>query len=264
VRQGLKNMGFAGHTSTHDFQILAAGEVFDRVDIAYVIGLEARGMSPCARAYMESGRVRICEWSNFSLAARLKAAAMGIPFLPTRNLLGTDTFRYSAAKVMPCPFTDKNLVLQPALYPDVAVIHVHEADIHGNCRIRGGVVSDNDLACASKRLIITAERIISNDEIRNDPDRTVIPFYMVDAVCEVPFGAYPSAMPYEYFSDEAHLKEWLMVQNDQAKFTAFLKRNIYECPDHETYIKLNGGRKKIKELKAKELLHHKEGIHAEL
>ena len=145
VRQGRKNMGFAGHTSTHDFQILAAGEVFNRVDIAYIIGLEARGMSQCARAYMESGQVKICEWSNFSLAARLKAAAMGIPFLPTRNMIGTDTFKYSAGKIMTCPFTGKTLALQPALYPDASVIHVHEADISGNCRIQGIVISDDDL-----------------------------------------------------------------------------------------------------------------------
>jgi len=264
VRQGKKNMGFAGHTSTHDFQILAAGEVFNRVDIAYIIGLEARGMSPCAKSYMESGRVKICEWSNFSLAARLKAAAMGIPFLPTRNMMGTDTFRYSAGKTMICPFTDKTLALQPALYPDVSVIHVHEADITGNCRIRGIVISDDDLARASKKLIITTERLIHNDEIRNDPARTVIPYYLVDAVCEVPYGAYPTGMPYEYYSDEKHLKQWLTVQKNPTAFKSFLKSNIYDCPDHAAYIELSGGIDRIQELRAKELLLHKEEIHAEL
>lgn len=264
VRQRRKNMGFAGHTSTHDFQILAAGEVFDRVDIAYIIGLETRGMSPCARSYIESGRVKICEWSNFSLAARLKAAAMGIPFLPTRNMIGTDTFKYSAGKTMICPFTEKTLALQPALYPDVSVIHVHEADIHGNCRIQGILISDDDLARASKKLIITTERLIHNDEIRNDPSKTVIPYYLVDAVCEVPNGAYPTGMPYEYYSDEAHLKEWLTVQKDQAAFMSFLKRNIYECPDHAAYIELSGGIDRIQVLRARELMLHKEENHAGL
>ena len=93
----------------------------------------------------------------------------------------------------------------PALYPDVAAIHVHEADRFGNCRIRGTSVADFDLARAAKRLIITCERLIPNDEIRRDPTRTVIPFYCVDAVCEVPFGSYPGNMPYEYFSDEEHI-----------------------------------------------------------
>jgi glutaconate CoA-transferase, subunit A len=264
VRQGRKNMGFAGRTSTHEFQILAAGEVFDRVDIAYIIGMESRGMSPFARAYMESGRVKICEWTNFSLAARLKAAAMGIPFLPTRNMLGTDTLHQSGAKVVTCPFTGKKLVLQPALYPDVAVIHVHEADIYGNCRIRGTIVSDDDLAGASRKLIVTTERLIPTEEIRNEPGLTSIPYFLVDAVCEVPYGAYPTGMPGEYFSDEAHLKEWLTAQGEGADFASFLKRVIHDCPDHAAYIDLMGGTDRIKELRARELMLHKEGIREEL
>ncbi|MBP1722328.1 MAG: atoD, partial [Deltaproteobacteria bacterium] len=107
VRQRRKNLTFAGHTSTHDFQILAAGEVFNRCDIAYIIGLEARGLSPNARRYMESGKVESCEWTNYGMALRFKAAAMGVSFLPGRNMMGTDTFRYSAAKVVKCPFTGK-------------------------------------------------------------------------------------------------------------------------------------------------------------
>ncbi len=258
VRQGRKNMGFAGHTSTHDFEVLSAGEVFNRVDIAYIIGLEARGLSPCARRYMESGKVEITEWTNYSLAARLKAAAMGVPFVPTRNVLGTDTFHYSAGKVVKCPFTGKRLMLQPALYPDVSVIHVHEADIYGNSRIKGITISDLDLARATKRLIITTERLISNDEIRRDPSLTSIPFYLVDAVCEVRYGAYPGNMPYEYFSDEEHLQEWLKAERDPDAFKEFLKLNIYDCKDHAEYIELHGGIKRMNELRAKEFLIHKE------
>ena len=258
VRQGRKNMGFAGHTSTHDFEVLSAGEVFNRVDIAYIIGLEARGLSPCARRYMESGKVEITEWTNYSLAARLKAAAMGVPFVPTRNVLGTDTFHYSAGKVVECPFTGKKLMLQPALYPDISVIHVHEADIYGNARIKGITISDLDLARASKRLIITTERLISNEEIRRDPSLTSIPFYLVDAVCEVRYGAYPGNMPYEYFSDEEHLQEWLKAERDPEVFKEFLKRNIYDCKNHAEYIELHGGIEKMNELRTKEFLIHKE------
>ncbi|MBW2367959.1 MAG: CoA transferase subunit A [Deltaproteobacteria bacterium] len=258
VRQGRKNMGFAGHTATHDMEILSAGEVFNRLDVAYVVGLEARGLSTCSRKYVESGKVQVTEWTNYSLTMRMKAAAMGVPFLPTRNLMGTDTFAYSAAKTIACPFTGKKLVALPALYPDVAFIHVHEADIYGNSRFRGIAVSDIDLANASKRLIITAERLISTDEIKRDPSATKIPYHLVDAVCEVPYGAYPGTMPYEYFSDEAHLKEWLTVERDLEKFKEFLNRNIYDCPDHETYIQRNGGSTKMRELRAKEMLLFKE------
>src|SRR5437870_947011 len=197
VRQGKQDLSFAGHTATHDFQILCAGNLtghgrtLARVDVAYVVGLEARGLSPHARRVMESGEVEVCEWSNYAMAVRLRAAASGVPFLPARTMLGTDTFRRGAARVMTCPFTGETLVALPALYPDVAVIHVHEADRFGNARIRGTTVADLDLARAAKTLIVTCERLIPNDAVRRDPTQTVIPFFCVDAVCEVPYGSYP-------------------------------------------------------------------------
>ncbi|MBT4364567.1 MAG: CoA transferase subunit A [Desulfobacterales bacterium] len=258
VRQGRKKMGFAGHTATHDMEILSAGEVYDRLDVAYVVGLEARGLSPCSRKYVESGKVEVTEWTNYSLTARLKAAAMGVPFVPIRNIMGTDTFKYSASKIIECPYTGKKLAAMPALYPDVSVIHVHEADIYGNSRFKGIAVSDLDLANASKRLIITTEKLITHDEIARDPSSTRIPFHLVDAVCEVPFGAYPGTMPYEYFSDEDHLKEWMSVEKDSEKFKEFLDKNLYTCADHEEYIARNGGSAKMRELRVKEMLIYKE------
>src|SRR5437899_1452789 len=125
LRQGKRDLGLAGHTATHDFQILCAGNLtgrgktLTRVDVAYVVGLEARGLSPHARRVLESGEVACTEWSNYTLAVRFKAAAMGVPFLPVRSLLGTDTFRHSAARVVACPFTGQKVALVPALYPDV-------------------------------------------------------------------------------------------------------------------------------------------------
>lgn len=254
VRQGRKNMGFAGHTSTHDFQILCAGKVFNRCDIAYIIGLEARGLSSNARRYMESGDVEVCEWSNYSLSARLKAAAMGVSFVPTRNIMGTDTFKFSGAKVIQCPYTGTRYVAMPALFPDISAIHVHEADIYGNCRVRGITVSDLDLARASKRLIITAERIVHNDVIRSEPSYTVIPFYLVDAVCEVPYGSYPGNMYSEYFSDEEHLREWLKAEREPEEFRKFLDTHIYNCNDHFDYLEVNGGFAKMQQLRQKELM----------
>lgn len=258
VRQKKKHMGFAGHTATHDMQILSAGQVYDRLDVAYVVGLEARGLSTCSRKYLESGNVQVTEWTNYGLALRLKASAMGLSFLPARNMMGTDTFHHSAARIVICPFTGKKMVLLPALCPDVSIIHVHEADVYGNCRFKGISVADIDLANASKRVIITAERLISNHEIRRDPSATKIPFHLVDAVCEVPGGAYPGTMAYEYFSDEDHLNEWLAVEKKPEEFKAFLDRNIFGCKNHEAYIALNGGNARMRRLRAKELLLHKE------
>ncbi len=260
VRQRKQNLSFAGHTATHDFQILAAGNLTGRgkgavrVDSAYIIGLEARGLSPHARRVIESGEVEVTEWTNYALAVRLQAAAMGVPFLPTRTMLGTDTLHRSAAKVIECPFTGEKLVALPALSPDVAAIHVQEADRFGNCRISGTTVADLELARAAKRVIITCERLITTDEIRRDPNRTVIPFFCVDAVCEVPFGSYPGNMPGEYFSDEDHLRRWLEVEKEIDGFKRFLDEFIFGVADFGVYLTKCGGLPRLQELRRQELL----------
>lgn len=260
VRQAPQNLGFAGHTATHDFQVLCAGngtgrgKLLAKIDVAYIVGLEARGLSPHARRVMESGEVQVTEWTNYTLAVRFEAAARGVPFLPVRSLLGTDTFRHSAACVITCPFTGEKLAALPALYPDVAAIHVHEADRYGNCRILGTTVADLDLARAARRLIITCERLVPGDEIRRDPSRTSIPFFCVDAVCEVPFGSYPGNMPYEYFSDEEHLCRWLEAEKDPAAYRAFLERHLFGVRDFAEYLQVCGGLPRLQELRRQELL----------
>lgn len=253
VRQGRKGLGLSGHTATHDFQILAAGDCLDRCDVAYVVGLEARGLSRIARRAFESGRVQAVEWTNAALAWRYRAAAMGIPFIPARVMLGTDTGTRSAAKLIACPFTGLPLAALPALYPDVGMIHVHRADIHGNCQIDGIEVSDRDMARAARRLIITCERLVPAEEIRREPHRTVIPHFCVDAVCEVPYGSYPGNMAGEYFSDEEHLREWLEAQADDAAFSAFLDRYLYGPEDFQAYVALIGQERLLK-LRRLELL----------
>ena len=259
LRQRKANLGFAGHTTTHDFQIITAGnrggrKLLARLDAAYIVGLEARGLSPQARRVMESGTIQVCEWSNYALACRLHAAAMGVPFIATRNMLGTDTFQYSAAKEITCPFTNKKLAALPALYPDVALIHVHQCDRYGNCRINGIAVADLELARASKCVIITTERIITTDQIRQHPEATLIPSLCVDAVCPVRYGSYPGNMPGEYFSDEQHLAQWLKVEKDEAQLDAFLDKYIYGVDDFESYLELCGGAERMEELRKQELL----------
>jgi len=254
VRQRKKNLGLAGHTATHDFQILVAGRCINRCDVAYVIGLEARGLSRTAREAIEKGEIEVTEWTNAALAWRYKAAAMGISFIPTRTMLGTDTVKYSAAVEMECPFTGKKYLALPALFPDVALIHVHRADVYGNCQIDGIMVSDYDLARAAKRLIVTTERLVPEEVIRREPHRTVIPYYLVDAVIEVPYGSYPGNMPYEYFSDESHLQEWLRVEKDPEELARFLERNIYGVEEFWEYVQLNGGLKRMAELRRQEVL----------
>jgi glutaconate CoA-transferase subunit A len=254
VRRRRTHLGFAGHTATHDFQILAAGRCFDRCDAAYIVGLELRGLSPCARRYMESGEVRVAEWSNATLGWRFKAAAMGVPFLPVCTLLGTGTFEKSAAKRIRCPFTGLTLAAVPALFPDVGIIHVHRADIYGNAQVDGIGIADWDLARASKRLILTTERIVSTGEIRAEPSKTLVPYWLVDAVCHVPYGSFPGNMPYEYYSDEAHLAEWMEAGKTQAALDRFLDKYIHGPREFAEYLELAGGEKRLAELREMEPL----------
>jgi len=254
VRQRKRHLGVSGHTATHDFQILAAGGCIDRCDVAYVVGLEARGLSRVARRLFEDGAIQATEWTNAALAWRYRAAAMGIPFIPARVMLGTDTLRHSAAKVITCPYTGMKLVALPALYPDVAIIHVHRADCYGNCQIDGINVADSDLARAAKRVIITTERLVPPEEIRRKPHRTAIPFFCVDAVIEVPYGSYPGNMPYEYFSDEEHLREWLAAEQDPDTFRRFMDKYIYGTRDFHEYLELCGGIEKLRRLRVQELM----------
>ncbi len=257
VRQKKKNLGLAGHTATHDFQILVAGKCIDRCDIAYIIGLEARGLSKAARKAVESGNMDITEWTNAALTWRYKAAAMGLSFMPVRCMLGTDTEKYSASMKMECPFTGAKYLAVPALYPDVGIIHAHRADVYGNCQVDGIMVADADLARAARRLIITTERLVPNEFIRRDPAKTVIPYYLVDAVIEVPFGSYPGNMAYEYFSDEDHLREWLKVDGDEEALAAFMDKHIYGVKDFNGYLDTIGGLTRLQELRIQENLLEK-------
>ena len=142
------------------------------------------------------------------------------------------------------------------LQSHVAILHVHRADRYGNCRIRGTTVADLELARAAKAVIVTCERLVPHEEFRRDPSRTAIPFFCVDAVCEVPYGSYPGNMPYEYFSDEAHLRQWLEAEKDLATFQRFLDEYVYGVADFAAYLHKFGGLPRLQELRRQEFLLH--------
>jgi len=123
---------------------------------------------------------------------RFRAGAMAVPFLPMRSMMGSDVIaQLPDTRQIECPFTGEKLVLVPALNPDFALIHVQRCDAYGNAQIDGLPFMDLDLAMAANRVILTTERIISNDQIRRAPDQTKIPFLAVEAVVEVPYGCAP-------------------------------------------------------------------------
>ncbi|WP_022669659.1 CoA transferase subunit A [Hippea alviniae] len=226
---------------------------FEECDISYGMALEALGISKMARRCFETGKVKVTEWSNGTLAWRVKAAAMGLSFIPARSILGTDTFKYSAAKEIKCPFTGKTYAAIPAVYPDIVFIHVHAADKYGNSFIKGTTLVDVELAEASKTVIVTTERLVPTEFFRDDPLRTTIPFYLVDAVVEVPYGAHPGGMPYEYHMDVDFLKNMLKAAQNEDTYEKFIKKYILDCENFEDFLQLTGGLEKMRKLRQKVL-----------
>jgi acyl CoA:acetate/3-ketoacid CoA transferase len=142
-----------------------------------------------------------------------------------------------------CPFTGEKLCLLPALILDVGFIHVHRADKYGNCQIDGISGFAAEMARASKRLIISAEEIVDEGVIRSQPDRTIIPYYLVDAVIEAPFGSHPGEMTGLYERDEQHIKNYATTSKDESLLQNYLKKWIYSIKNHKEYLDLVGTKK---------------------
>jgi acyl CoA:acetate/3-ketoacid CoA transferase alpha subunit len=248
VRQGKRDLRVAGQGVTELALWLGAG-LIKTLDLTY-IGLEVYGTSSTLRRQVESGQIeKVVEWSNGGLTWRFKATSMGVPFVPIRAMLGTDTLKYSAAKVVECPFTGQKVCLVPALILDVGLIHVHRADRYGNAQIEGISGFAFEMARASKRLIISAEEIVDTEEIRRYPDHTIIPYYLVDGVVHAPFGSHPGEMVYMYQRDEDQLREWVEASKTEEGTQAYLNKYVYEVADHEAYLDLVG-REWLEALKA--------------
>lgn len=239
IRQGITDLRVAGQ-GVFELDLLLAASLVKALDHTY-IGLEVYGISNCLRREVESGRLEHCvEWSNAALAWRFKAAAMGVPFIPTRSMLGTDTLKYSAAKVVEDPFTGDPIALLPALILDVGLIHVHRADKYGNAQIDGISGFAYELARASKRLLVSTEEIVPTEEIRARSDRTINPYYLVDAVIHAPYGSHPGEMCYLYERDEPQLKSWVKASKDPQTAQAYLEKYIYNVKNHQEYLDLIG------------------------
>jgi acyl CoA:acetate/3-ketoacid CoA transferase alpha subunit len=250
VRQRKRDLTVIGKTAVHDIDILIGGGCVSRVEVAYAFGHELRGLSPCGRRAVESGQVKVTgEISNAGFQWRFLAAAMGVPFMPVRSMLGTDTIKHSSARVIEDPWSGKPIGLVPACYPDVALFHVHRCDQYGNAQIDGIMVEDFELARAARRLIITTEEIIDHEEIQRQPWRTVIPFYLVDAVIEVPFGAHPTEMSVTYYFDEEHIAHWLEVSKTPEGTRQYFEEYVFGVPDFDAYLEKVGGLRKLAHLK---------------
>lgn len=255
VRQKKRELVIGGKTAVHDSDILIGAGCVDKIEVAYSFGHELRGLSPASRRAVEEGQVKVAaENSNAGLQWRWLAGMMGIPFMPSRVLLGTDTFQKSSSKIIADPWSGKPICLIPAANPDVAIIHVHLADIYGNAQIEGTLIEDFELARASRRVILTCEKIVDSEKIRKKPWQTIIPYFVVDAIIETPYGSHPCQMPGLYYFDEEHISEWLTLSQTPEGTNKYFEKYVFGARNFDEYLTLVGGVKKLRKLKRIELL----------
>lgn len=204
--------------------------------------------SPWFMERFEAGEFQIEDYSNLSISLMLMAGALGLPFMPTRSLLGTDylSSRYlpqprgflgdKKAQVIQSPFGGEDVVALPALKPDVSCVHVQWADEEGNAAFWGGHGEVKWALWASERIVISADEIVPAGVLRSDPHRTIIPGFRVDAVVHTPFGALPSGLP-GYYRDATPLQvERGAAIRSREGFEAFMAEWIDGCSDHEAFL----------------------------
>jgi glutaconate CoA-transferase subunit A len=220
---------------------LVAGAVSRIVTSWMGIGLPW-GLSRIQREFVETGRVDFEEWSHLGLGLRYRAAAMGVPFLPSLTMLGSDLMEVGGSRTIRCPYTDRTLHAVPALFPDVALLHVHRADRLGNCQVDGYPHMDADIARAAATVLVTAEEIVSEDEIRRHPDRTLIPGFLVDALAHAPYGSYPHECYGAYDAEPAHFTAYVDAVRERGAdaVAEYLARYVYAPADHAGYLALFG------------------------
>jgi glutaconate CoA-transferase subunit A len=243
IRARKKKLTFArGITSSEGDWLFGSG-ASDHVITSWFSQGIVWGISKVMRHYVENGLARFDEWSHMAMGMRFRAGAMGLPFLPMRSMLGSDVVaQRPEVRELDCPFTGDKLLLVPALNPDVALIHVQRCDSYGNAQIDGLQFLDIDLAMAANRVILTTERIVSNDQIRRAPDQTKIPFFTVEAVVEVPFGAAPHECGGVYEPLFKHMDYYTsLVNKDPVKGMAeYLERYVYGPKAWVDYLNLLG------------------------
>ena len=252
IRQGKKDLHLYAHSNGQAVDELIGAGCVAKIEIAY--GGSGRFAPTCIRfrKAVEQGEIQIEDYSNYQMTLRFMAGAMGVPFLPTRSSLGSDIITHwgfpselrqqdpkipdQKLVVLDNPFDGwsdtKKVVLVPAVNPDVTVLHVQKADPMGTVRIDGLPYADIEQAKAARRLIITCEELVEVDDLRQRPDQNQIPFFCVDAVVHVPWGAYPTACYRHYDYDPTYLYAYGKAAKDDTDYWKYLNTYVYGTRDH--------------------------------
>jgi len=188
------------------------------------------------RSEVEEGRLEWEEYSHFGMISRLQAGACGLAFMPM-NVTATEDLFHANPKYRKVkdPYTGKEVVVVPPLKPDVAVVHVQRADKEGNAQIWGIIGEQKEAAFAAEKVILTAEEIVSEDVIRSDPNRTVIPGFIVDAVCLVPHCAHPSYTQGYYDRDNSFYMEWDSISESSERIHKYLEEWVFGIKNRDEY-----------------------------
>lgn len=259
IRQGIKDLTVSQCVGAMDSDILAGAGVIAR--IIYGGGSRGRtGQHYCLNRAIEQGTLIAEEYSSLSMAFRYLAGSLGLPFIPIRSLRGSDILKTvqeiapDSTSTLTDPFTGKEwLVLKP-LIPDVAVIQVQVADEEGNAWIFGPRWENEEQVKASKRTIVITERLVSTEMIRREPERTLIPGFLVSHVVHLPFSAHPSSVYQVYDFDSEHINLYASASKTPTGIQTYLDQYVYGVKDHWAYLEQVGGMQHLNRLMADPIL----------
>ncbi len=258
VRQGKKDLTFIDDSPTDQLDILIGAGCVKKVEIAWHgVSIFARALN--FRRAVERGiprKIEIEDYSNYAAGLRFLAGAMGVPFLPTKSLLGSDIPKYNKRiKIIRDPYEGKPIALVPAASPDVAIIHVQRADVQGNAQIWGHLANDDNKARAAKHTIITCEEIIPREKILQIPNMTIIPSYCVDAVVHVPYGSHPWSCYGYYYHDVLFQRDYSKYNKTYEGFLKWLDEWVISCDDHVEYCNKVGRERLLELTKMEQMLN---------
>ncbi|PWH13909.1 MAG: 3-oxoadipate--succinyl-CoA transferase subunit A [Anaerolineae bacterium] len=235
IRQGKRDLTLARATPDLIYDQMVAAGCARKVIFSYM-GNPGVGSLRIVRAAIERGELEWEEYSHFGMITRLQAGASGLPFLPMNQTAATDLEKANPQiKRVIDPYSGREVITVPALQPDVAIVHVQRADENGNAHLWGIVGEQKEVAFASKRVILTAEEIVPESVIRSDPNRTVIPGFIVSAVCHVPYAAHPSYAQGYYDRDNEFYLAWDKISADPEAIRQYLDEWVYGVRDRAEY-----------------------------
>ena len=246
MRLKKRNLVLARATPDLIYDQMVAANCARKVVFSYM-GNPGVGSLRIVRSAIEQGKLEWEEYSHFGMITRLQAGASGLPFLPMNQTGATDLEKSNPnIKRIPDPFGGKDVVVVPALNPDVAIVHVQRADVNGNSHLWGIIGEQKEAAFAAKKVIVTAEEIVDQAVIRSDPNRTLIPSVIVDAVCHVPYSCHPSYAQGYYDRDNDFYLQWDKISESAGSVKSYLDEWVYGVKDREEYWQKLGEEKRNK------------------